>query len=140
MRNATSQEIVPKTKDPPKQTKRRGIVHTLQEDDEPSSKRTREESSSDEEYVLISALTGTITHESNDWLVNSGASKHMTRYKESFINLLEHESPHNMKLGDDYQYPIKGSGEASYKLDSGKSIKMQDVLCVPGLKKISSPF
>ena len=40
-----------------------------------------------------------------------------------------------MKLGDDYQYPIKGSGGASYKLVSGKSIKMQDVRYVPGLKK-----
>ena len=40
-----------------------------------------------------------------------------------------------MKLRDDYQYPIKGSGEASYKLDSGKSMKMQDVLYVLGLNK-----
>ena len=40
-----------------------------------------------------------------------------------------------MKLGDDYQYPIKGSGESSYKLDSGKSITMKEVLFVPGLKK-----
>ena len=47
----------------------------------------------------------------------------------------EHESPHKMKLGDDYQYPIKGSGKASYKLDSDKSLKMKDVLYVPGLKK-----
>ena len=40
-----------------------------------------------------------------------------------------------MKLGDDYQYPIKCSGESSYKLDSRKSRKMKDVLFVPGLKK-----
>ena len=40
-----------------------------------------------------------------------------------------------MKLGDDYQYSIKGSGESSYKLDSRKSMKMKDVLFVPGLKK-----
>ena len=40
-----------------------------------------------------------------------------------------------MKLGDDYQYPIKGSGESSYKLDSRKYMKMKDVLFVPGLKK-----
>ena len=40
-----------------------------------------------------------------------------------------------MKLGDDYLYPIKGSGESSYKLDSRKSMKMKDVLFVPGLKK-----
>ena len=40
-----------------------------------------------------------------------------------------------MKLRDDYQYPIKGSGESSYKLDSGKSLTMKEVLFVPGLKK-----
>ena len=59
----------------------------------------------------------------------------MTRFKESFVKLLEHESPHKLKLGDDYQYPIKGSGESSYKLDSRNSMKMKDVLFVPGLKK-----
>ena len=47
----------------------------------------------------------------------------------------KHDSPHKVKLGDDYQYPIKRSGEDSYKLDSRKSLKMKDVLYVPGLKK-----
>ena len=59
----------------------------------------------------------------------------MIGFKESFVKLLEHESPHKVKLGDDYQYPIKGSGESSYKLDSGKSMKMKDVLFVVGLNK-----
>ena len=40
-----------------------------------------------------------------------------------------------MKLGYGYQYPIKGSGEASYKLYFGKYLKMKDVLYVPRLKK-----
>ena len=52
----------------------------------------------------------------------------MTGYNKSSVNMSEHESPHKVKLGDDYQYPIKGSGKASYKLDSGKSLKMKDVL------------
>ena len=43
--------------------------------------------SSDEEYVLISTLTGNITHGSNDWLIDNGASKHMTGFKESFLNM-----------------------------------------------------
>ena len=51
------------------------------------------------------------------------------------MKILEHESPHKVKLWDDYQYPIKGSGESSYKLDSGKYMKMKDVLFVLGLKK-----
>ena len=78
---------------------------------------------------------GTITHGSKYWLIDSGASKHMIGFKESLEKLSEHNSPHKVKLGDDYQYPIKGSGQSSYKLDSEKSIKMKDVLFVPGLKK-----
>ena len=50
----------------------------------------------------ISTLTGNITHGSSDWLIDSGASKHMTGFKESFVKLSEHESPHKVKLGDDY--------------------------------------
>ena len=47
----------------------------------------------------------------------------------------EHELPHKVKLGDDYKYLIKGSGEASYTIDSDKSLKIKEVLYVPGLKK-----
>ena len=120
-----------------KNNKRKHHAHTV-EDDDPSRKRVKQESedsSSDEEYVLISALTETVTHASNDWLIDSGASKHMTGFKESFVKLFEHESPHKMKLGDDYQYAIKGSGESSYKIDFRNSMKMKDVLFVPGLNK-----
>ena len=51
------------------------------------------------------------------------------------MRLSKHESPHKVKLEDDYQYPIKGSRESSYKLDSRKSMTMKDALFVPGLKK-----
>ena len=69
--------------------KRRHHAHAV-EDDEPSLKRTRyesEDSSREEEYFLISSLTGNITHGSNDWLIESGASKHITGFKESFVRL-----------------------------------------------------
>ena len=55
--------------------KKRHHAHAA-EDDEPSNKRIKQDS--DEEYVLIFALTGNITHGSNDWLIDIGASKHMT--------------------------------------------------------------
>ena len=73
-----------------KGNKRRHHAHAA-EDDEPSRKRSgyeSEDSSSEDEYVLISALT---THVSDDWLLDSGASKHMTGFKESFVRLSEHE-------------------------------------------------
>jgi hypothetical protein len=60
---------------------KRHHAHAL-EDDEPTQKRTKYCDSS-EEHVLISALTGTVTHGSDTWLVDSGASKHMTDYKDS---------------------------------------------------------
>ena len=67
-----------------KGNKRRHHAHAA-EDDEPSIKRIRQESesSSDEEYVLISTLTGTISHGCNDWIIDSGASKHMMGFKEN---------------------------------------------------------
>ena len=55
--------------------------------------------------------------------------------KKTLSKLEEKNSPQKVSLGDDYQYPIKGVGEASYKLDSGNPLKMKEVLYVPGLKK-----
>jgi hypothetical protein len=95
----------------------------------------KQDESSDEDYVLISSLTGTVTHGSVTWLIDSGASKHMIGSEDSLSNLIHKYSPHKVKLGDDYQYQIKGIGEASYKLNSGKLMKMKEVLYVPGLKK-----
>ena len=56
-------------------------------------------------------------------------------YKNSIFDMCEHESPNKVKLGDDYQYPTKGSGKSSYKIDSKKSLKIKDVLYVLGLNK-----
>ena len=50
-------------------------------------------------------------------------------------NLKRINFPLKVSLGDDYQYPIKGIDEASYKLDFGTPIKMKEVLYVPRLKK-----
>ena len=72
-----------------KVNKRRHHAHVA-EDDEPSTKRIRQESddsSSEEEYILIFALMGTVSHGSNDWLIDSGASKHMMGFKKSFVKL-----------------------------------------------------
>ena len=70
---------------------RKSIHHAhVAEDDEPTNKRFRRENDdSDEEYVLISTLTDTITHRSNDWLLDSGATKHMTirNHSSIFLNM-----------------------------------------------------
>lgn len=103
-------------------------------DEEPVQKKKRN-NDSDDEYSLILALIGTVTHGNDMWLVDSGSSKHMIGYKDYLSTLVKKESHQKVKLGDDYQYPIKGVGEASYKLESEKLLKMKDVLYVPNLKK-----
>ena len=58
------------------------------EDEEPVQKKERN-NDSDDEYSLISALTGTVTYGNDTWLVDSGASKHMTGYKDYLSALVE---------------------------------------------------
>jgi hypothetical protein len=103
------------------------------EDHELDQERAKEDDSS-KEYVLISSFIGTIIHGSDTWIIDSGASKHMIGYKDSLSELVQN-SPHKVMLDDDYQYTIKEVGEASYRLDFGKPMKMKVVLYVPGLKK-----
>ena len=59
----------------------------------------------------------------------------MTGNKQTLSRFEEKHSPKKLSLGDDYQYPIKGIDESSYKLDSRTSMKMKEVLYVLGLKK-----
>ena len=91
-------------------------------------KRKQRRMNSSEEYVLISTLTRSVSPRNDTWLIDSGASKCMTGFKESLSCLEQKESPHKVMLGDDSQYPIKGLGEEYYKLDYRNPMKMKDVL------------
>ena len=118
-----------------KKRNKRFWSHVAEENVQEDEERTKEEEDSYEEYVLISALTGSVSPGNDTWLVDSGSSKHMTGYKDSLSCLVQKDPPHKVILGDDSQYPIKGMGEISYKLEPRKSMNMKDVSYVLGLKK-----
>ena len=59
----------------------------------------------------------------------------MTGHIDSLSCLTHKYHLHKVQLGDNYQYPIKGMGQASYKLKSVKSMKMKESLYILGLKK-----
>jgi hypothetical protein len=59
----------------------------------------------------------------------------MTGQRDILSYISKNEFSHKVTLGDDYQYPIKGVGESNYKLNSGNSMKMKDILYVPSLTK-----
>jgi hypothetical protein len=79
------------------------------------------------EFLLVFALFGTICS-SGTWLVDSGAARHMTRSLQSLTSLSEEDSRLQVELGDNAKYPVKGVGTASFQLESGKLLKMSDVL------------
>jgi hypothetical protein len=114
-----------------KRKNKRHHAHAI-EDEEPPAKMLREQI---KDYVLISTLSGLVTPGEDTWLIDSGASKHMIGQRDIHSYISEKKFSQKVTLGDDYQYPIKGVGESNYKLNSGNSMKMKDVLYVPGLKK-----
>ena len=85
--------------------------------------------------MLFSTLSGSVTHGEDTWHIDIGDSKHVTGKKQTLSRLEEKNSPQKVSLGNDYQYPIKRIGESSYKLDPETSLRMKEVLYVPGLKK-----
>ena len=40
------------------------------------------------------------SHNSHDWIVNSGASSHMTQLKEILVNYEEFDNPQKVSMGD----------------------------------------
>jgi hypothetical protein len=88
-----------------------------------------------EYYVLFFSLSRFVIPREDTWFIDSGASKYMTGQKDILSSLTEKDFPQKVSLGDDYQYPIKGMGESTYKLDSGTLMRMKDELYVQSLTK-----
>eukprot|EP00253_Pinus_taeda_P023931 PITA_23931 len=87
-------------------------------------------------YYLPAALSTSVPLDSMGiCLIDSGASRHFTGYKEVLHNLVEKETILEIVLGDDMKYPMKCVGNVSLKLNQGNTIHLQDVLYVPNLKK-----
>jgi hypothetical protein len=87
------------------------------------------------EYYLISALSNTITKSEEIWLIDSGASRHMTGFKQNLANYQDKKFKANVELGDDGTYDIKGFGSTSFQLLLGNIFHIDKILYVPRLKK-----
>jgi hypothetical protein len=54
------------------------------------------------DYVLFFALSGSVSPREDTWLIDSGASKHMTSQRDILSSLTEKNFPQKVTLGDDY--------------------------------------
>eukprot|EP00253_Pinus_taeda_P033927 PITA_33927 len=88
-----------------------------------------------EYYLPVALSTSAPSNSMGIWLIDSGASRHFTGYKEVLHYLVEKETNLEIVLGDDMKYLVKGVGNVSLKLNQGNTIHLQDVLYVLDLKK-----
>jgi hypothetical protein len=83
--------------------------------------------------LRYSALTRTI--EDDMWIINSGASRHMTGDQAKLSNLNEKKTSYKVELGDKTTYSVEGFGQAAIKMKTGNYVHLRNVLYVPGLEK-----
>jgi hypothetical protein len=62
-------------------------------------------------HLHYSALTGTI--EDDMWIIDSGASRHMTGDQTRLSNINEKKTSYKVELGDKITFPVEGFGQAS---------------------------
>ena len=69
------------------------------------------------------------------WLIDSGASRYITGFRDHLANIVEKETNLHVFLGDDAIYNVKGVGTSTFQLDSDMQLQLSEVLYVPGMKR-----
>jgi hypothetical protein len=100
-----------------------------------SKPHQRDEDIKYESFFFISTLSGMIPTDSDIWLIGSGASRHMTGYREHLTDLVENESHMHVVLSDTVKYTVKGVGTSSFQLYCDRPLQLSEVLYVPGMKR-----
>ena len=101
------------------------------EEDHPHKKQKNEDRT---KFFFISALSCIVPTTSDTWLIDSGASRHMMRFKENLLEVVEKDSHLRVVLGDDANYIVKGFGVTSLHLESNDTLHISDVLYAPVMK------
>ena len=83
---------------------------------------------------LFSTLTGTFEDE-NIWVIDNGASKHMTGSHKQLKTLSRGKSSYSVELGDKKSYHVRGIGSTSLELENGGIIHPNNILSIPCLQK-----
>ncbi|KAE8966726.1 hypothetical protein PR001_g28311 [Phytophthora rubi] len=94
---------------------------------------------SKDEFVF-SATNSAQVH-GGTWLLDSGASCHMTDELTHFDDYQELKAPISITVASGQQFPAKGNGSVRFSLRSGRVVKLTNVLYVPQLdrKLVSVP-
>ncbi|KAF7346238.1 Integrase catalytic domain-containing protein [Mycena sanguinolenta] len=67
-----------------------------------------------------------------DWIVDTGASRHMTSFRQLFATYKPCTVP--VRLADDSVVYAEGVGSVNFRLQNGQEVKLTEVLHVPALR------
>jgi hypothetical protein len=95
----------------------------------------RDEDIKEEAFLFISILSGMVPTNDDTWLIDSGASRHMTGFRIHLTNLVEKETNLHVVLEDNAIYNVKGVGTSTFQLDFDMHLQLSEVLYVPGMKR-----
>ena len=84
--------------------------------------------------VLRDALILALDNTSDYWVVDSGASCHVTPHRKFFHDYVQGDFGHVL-LGDDEPCKIVGMGNVRIKLNNGNEWLLKDVRNIPSMKK-----
>jgi hypothetical protein len=121
-----------------KKNPRKGKHHASTAENDESKRKQKSppnERENGKEYYMVSTLSSSVFMRPKTWLVNSGASKHMTGYKEILSYFKTKYFAEQVELGDDKFYKIERVGSISFILESGARLHVDEVLYVPRLKE-----
>lgn len=68
-----------------------------------------------EKFVFYSALSCQVSNRPNTWVIDSGASRHLTGFKEH-LDFTKEDYDDEETIGDNTSYPIKGIGTCTINL------------------------
>ena len=93
----------------------------------------------DEEVINQEALFTSNNNGNSGWIIESGATQHMTYEKNRLVNYVEFKQPRKVNLGDDRTIHALGKGTYNLVADLGngstQNIALKEVLYLPDLKK-----
>jgi hypothetical protein len=95
----------------------------------------RDEDIKEEAFLFISTFSGMVPTNDDTWLIDSGASRHMTGFRDHLTNIVEKDTNVHVVLGDDARYNVKGVGTSTFQLDFDMHLHLSEVLYVPGMKR-----
>ena len=81
-----------------------------------------------------SQYSGMVPTNDNTWLIDRGASRHMTSLRDHLTHLVEKETHLHVVLGDDARYNVRGV-ETTFQLDSDMELQLKGELYVPRMKR-----